>query len=217
MILLVPAARARRTTRVLGSRFEACVEPVADEAAAAMALRSVELLSPDATHHCWALRLRAPAGSIERSDDAGEPAGTAGPPILQALRTAGLEQTLLVVARWFGGTKLGKGGLARAYREAAKGAIEAAGVLEARPLRTVRLEGPADRDGEVRHLISRHGGRVIDASYGEGPTALLRVETPEAAVERLAVDLAGLTHGAWSARPSEGYSGWQAQRRRARR
>ena len=76
---------------------------------------------PTPPHHCWAWRLGAPPR--ERSSDAGEPAGTAGVPMLQVLRGAGLSDVLAVVVRWFGGTKLGKGGLARAYAAAvARGA-----------------------------------------------------------------------------------------------
>src|SRR2546426_1701692 len=81
------------------------------------AIEKVRSEFPDATHHCWAYALHGGrAGPVERCHDAGEPGGTAGPPILQAIRGAGLRDVVVVVTRYFGGTKLGKGGLARAYR-----------------------------------------------------------------------------------------------------
>src|SRR5205085_1574089 len=83
--------------------------PAADEAAAKALLSALEREMPNATHHCWAWRLGSPPR--ERGADAGEPAGTAGMPILQVLRGAGLSDVMAVVVRWYGGVKLGKGGL----------------------------------------------------------------------------------------------------------
>lgn len=74
----------------------------------------------DATHHCWAFRLRVEEGIRDRSSDAGEPSGTAGRPILQAIEDTALVDSAVVVVRYYGGVKLGTGGLARAYRDAAR-------------------------------------------------------------------------------------------------
>lgn len=198
MELLRPRLRARAETRVLGSRFLAEAGPVEDEAGARERRLALAQECAGATHLVWALRLRL-GGGVERelSDDAGEPAGTAGLPILQAMRSAGVSQSLVVVARWFGGVKLGRGGLARAYRDAARAALLAAGVERVEARATVRIAGPVAADGEVRHLVARHGGRVVGAGYDAGGEALLTIELPEAHAGAFAAGLAETTRGAW--------------------
>lgn len=197
MDFLCPARLARVETRVLGSRFLAEAGPVADEAAAGERRAALAAELDDATHHCWALRIRIEGGDRERSDDAGEPAGTAGRPILQAIRAADLRQAMVVVVRWFGGTKLGKGGLARAYRDAARAAIAAAGVERVEARRRLRLAGPVAADGEVRHLLARHGGRIVEAGYDETGGAFLGADLPEAAGAAFTEALGRLTRGTW--------------------
>ncbi|NHN89639.1 IMPACT family protein [Acetobacter conturbans] len=91
------------------SRFLAMAMPVETEEAALAFIREVSF--PDATHNCWAWKI----GARYRSDDAGEPGGTAGRPILQVIEAQGLDRVAVVVTRWFGGVKLGAGGLVRAY------------------------------------------------------------------------------------------------------
>jgi len=193
------SAPARRQLRVLGSRFIACAAPANSESQARNLRDALRSEFPDATHHCWALRLRTPRGERELHDDAGEPAGTAGLPILQALRRTGVINALVVVVRYFGGTRLGKGGLARAYREAALAALEAAGVVEIVVMSRLRLSGPVVRDGEVRRLVARLAGRVVRASYGEDSDAAFVVEIPEGAAARLRSDLARVSRGSWEA------------------
>ena len=190
-------APVRRETRVLGSRFLADAHTVTSAADAGARRRALEDEFPTATHHCWALRLRLPAGERELAADAGEPAGTAGVPILQALRRAGVINAQVVVVRWFGGTRLGKGGLARAYRDAARAAIEAAGTVAMIPVARLRLLGPVGQDGEVRHVLARHGGRILSAAYGDGGDADLVAEIPEAGVHAFVEELGRVTRGAW--------------------
>jgi putative IMPACT (imprinted ancient) family translation regulator len=163
----------------------------------------------DATHHCWGYRIAAPSGDLERSSDAGEPSGTAGAPILQAIRSAGLANVLVVVIRYFGGTKLGRGGLARAYREAARGAIEGCATLPLVRTTTLRLRGPVASEGEARHRVARHGGTVVGASYEGAETVVLEVSLPVDGAAVLLADLADRTRGGWgptggSAAPREG-------------
>jgi len=107
------------------------------------------------------------APPLERWHDAGEPAGTGGPPIRQAIRGAGLSNTVVVVTRYFGGTRLGKGGLARAYRGAAAQALATAPMVLAVRKSRLRVSVPIALDGETRHLVSRHGGRVGPQQGGE--------------------------------------------------
>ncbi|WP_308719790.1 YigZ family protein [Komagataeibacter xylinus] len=103
------AAPAMLEREVKKSIFLAQAAPVATPAEAMEFIASVS--DPDATHNCWAYLI----GQTYRSDDAGEPGGTAGRPILQVIEGQGFDRTVVVVTRWFGGTKLGAGGLVRAY------------------------------------------------------------------------------------------------------
>src|SRR4051795_6823836 len=146
-----PAGESRAEIREKGSVFLAVLGPAADEAAARALLACLEKEFPDATHHCWAWRLGAPPR--ERSADAGEPAGTAGMPILQVLRGAGLSDVLAVVVRWFGGTKLGKGGLARAYAGASREALAGLPVAIRAPVVRLTLRVPYEQVGAVKRLI----------------------------------------------------------------
>lgn len=159
-----PAGEAWGELREKGSRFLAWIGPAASEDAARDALNAIARRSPDATHHCWAWRLGAPPR--ERSSDAGEPAGTAGVPILQVLRGAGLSDTLAVVARWFGGTKLGKGGLARAYAAAAREAVAALPIVQRAPTIRISLQIPYERVGAVKRLIHPPGIELESEEYG---------------------------------------------------
>jgi uncharacterized YigZ family protein len=107
-----------------GSRFLAQLFHAGDEASAEAALEAVRRRHHAATHHCWARRIGEPSSVSDRFDDDGEPSGTAGAPMLAVLAGADLFGVLAVVTRYYGGTKLGTGGLARAYAGAVKQALE---------------------------------------------------------------------------------------------
>lgn len=116
----------RVSLKIQRSEFIGISFPVTTESDFQHVLESLRREMYDATHHCWAFR-RYGAGEIhDRSADAGEPSGTAGRPILQALEDAGLLDSGIVVVRYYGGVKLGTGGLARAYRDAARKSLEEA-------------------------------------------------------------------------------------------
>lgn len=159
--------------RVRGSRFAALLAPVVDESAAAAIVEGARARTPDATHHCWALRL--PDG-LERASDDGEPRDTAGAPILRHLQGADLSHVVCVVTRWFGGTKLGRGGLIRAYGAAAEAAIAAATIVERPVLATLEIEHDYDLSGAIQSVIAAHAAVVVDEAYGEA--VALRVTIP---------------------------------------
>jgi len=146
-----PREQFRAQIREKGSRFLAVIAPAADELAARSTLAALEREHPDATHHCWAWRLGSPPR--ERSSDAGEPAGTAGVPILHVLRGAGLSDVVAVVVRWFGGTKLGKGGLARAYAAAVQEALATLPVVSRVPTARLAVEVSFEKVGAVKRLL----------------------------------------------------------------
>ncbi|HEX2120701.1 MAG TPA: YigZ family protein, partial [Thermoanaerobaculia bacterium] len=119
----------------------------------------------DATHHCWAYRLFADART--RSSDAGEPSGTAGRPILAAIEGAGLHDVAVVVVRWFGGIKLGTGGLSRAYRDTAAETLRGAQVVDRYVYQRIRVVVPFDALNTVYRLIHPPDVLLADERYGD--------------------------------------------------
>lgn len=113
--------------KVKGSRFLAQAFASDGEEMAARRLEAIRSRHHAATHHCWARRIHVDGELTERAEDDGEPSGTAGVPILGALQRRKVSEALCVVTRYFGGTKLGRGGLVRAYGDAAREAVDAAG------------------------------------------------------------------------------------------
>jgi uncharacterized YigZ family protein len=177
-----PAAESRAEIREKGSRFLAAIAPADDEAAAKAFLTSLEKELPDATHHCWAWRLGSPPR--ERSADAGEPAGTAGRPILQVLRGAGLSDAVAVVARWLGGVKLGKGGLARAYAGAVREALGGLAVVARVPTVRIALTVPYVRVGAVKRLLRPPEVELAEEEYGAAARLVLAVHAERLAALR---------------------------------
>jgi uncharacterized YigZ family protein len=168
-----PAGESWGEIREKGSRFLAWIGPASGEETAKAALDGLARQYPDASHHCWAWRLGSPPR--ERSSDAGEPSGTAGVPILQVLRGAGLSDVLAVVVRWFGGTKLGKGGLARAYAAAAREALQTLPVVSQVPTVKLTLEVPYDKVGAVKRLIRPPEVELAAEEYGAAARLVLVV------------------------------------------
>lgn len=184
----VPASESSAELRERGSRFLALVAPVADEAAAKHYLATVRAAHANATHHCWAWRVGWP--SRERSSDAGEPAGTAGEPILRVLRGTGLTDVLAVVVRWFGGTKLGKGGLARAYAGATRLAVDSLDVALVEPAVLLAVTAPYGRLGAVKRLVHPPQVELVGEEYGEESRLVLRVVVDRRSrVEEMLADL----------------------------
>ena len=153
----------------IGRSFK-CAAP--EEALAAV--KRVRETWRDATHHCWAYRLGV-TGDQARYDNSGEPQGTAGPPILDVLRHNDLTNTLVVVTRYYGGTKLGAGGLVRAYGEAAKKAIEASGVTEMRLVREIRAPVPYASLAPLEAYLGHEGFEIASKDFGELVTLVLRI------------------------------------------
>lgn len=170
----VAAGEAEAELKEKGSRFLAAVSAVSDEAAAKAFVEQCRSLHPDATHHCFAWRLGRPPR--ERASDAGEPAGTAGEPMLRALRGAELSDVAAVVSRWFGGTKLGKGGLARAYAGALELALRRLPAAVRVPTVRLSLEAPFELVGAVKALLRPPEISLVEESYeGNHPRLALRL------------------------------------------
>jgi len=130
-------------------------------------LQQIEKRHFDATHHCWAFRLFAHGATRQRSSDAGEPSGTAGRPILAAVESADLFDLGVVVVRWYGGVKLGTGGLSRAYRDAAMEMIRAAQLEERILYARYDVEVPFDSVGVLYRLLDPPNIVVRSESFAE--------------------------------------------------
>lgn len=112
-------APAEFRQKIERSEFLGLAFPITAEEAFFDELARIEKRHFNATHHCWAFRLFSAGSPRKRSSDAGEPSGTAGKPVLSAIEGASLEDVGVIVVRWYGGVKLGSGGLTRAYRDTA--------------------------------------------------------------------------------------------------
>jgi putative IMPACT (imprinted ancient) family translation regulator len=184
-----PARAASCELRVRGSRFLADVAVVRDEAETHGVLDHRRRTFHDATHIAYACRLRPSGGAIRaRSSDAGEPSGTAGRPILIAIESAGVVNALVTVTRWFGGTKLGTGGLARAYGEAAARALAAAGTAFRFDVEELTVECGYDAVALVKRVIAPPEVTVRVEEFGTGARFVLAVRQSRVAeiAERLA-------------------------------
>jgi putative IMPACT (imprinted ancient) family translation regulator len=168
---LVPAREGRSEIRERGSRFLGFASRAVDEKAARSAVDSLAHRFHDATHVCYAWNIR---GNI-RAADAGEPPGTAGRPLLDAIRASRLEETCLAVVRYFGGTKLGTGGLARCYREAGRLALEAAGAEEIFDAEEIHIEIPYERESEIFRLVDPPHVSAVGRDFGPRLRVRLRV------------------------------------------
>lgn len=159
------AGRVEFRHKIERSDFLGIAFPVAGEKEFFAELALVQKKYFDATHHCWAFRLFAESRS--RSSDAGEPSGTAGKPILAAIEGAALHDLGAIVVRWYGGIKLGTGGLSRAYRDTAAEALKLVTPLDRYVYECVRVIVPFEAVSGVYRLVDPPHVVLIEQQYGE--------------------------------------------------
>ena len=189
------AGRSSAEIEVRRSRFVCDLRRVETEAAAREVIEAVRSGSREARHHCTAFVL-GPDGATQRSNDDGEPSGTAGAPMLEVLRGRGVSDVVAVVTRWFGGVLLGTGGLIRAYGDAVGAALDAATLVVREQRRTVAVEvGHADGPRVENALRGRTGTVVSGVDY-RATGVVLQVAVDPGDVESLAGAAAALTSGA---------------------
>jgi uncharacterized YigZ family protein len=152
------AARVRAEIKIRGSRFIATAIPVRSKEEAVAELARIQKEFWDATHNCYAYRL-APDGLQYRFADDGEPTGSAGKPILFVIQQRALADVLVVVTRYFGGTKLGVGGLARAYSDATIAALDLAQPVAKFPTDMIRIFTTYEDMRAVRSLVDEYAIR----------------------------------------------------------
>ncbi len=178
----VPAGYLERETEVKKSRFIARVAPVGSRDEVKTWVEQAHRDHPDARHVCWAYQIGRPGSAAEAAmHDAGEPSGTAGKPILNVIQHKDMGDVLVIVIRYFGGVKLGAGGLVRAYAGAAESVLSAVDRVVAKPVVSAHITlGYADEQ-PLRHWCEVHGAEVLAVNYGASVTA--EVSVPEDLVE----------------------------------
>lgn len=177
------------TERVKGSRFVADVAPASTPAQAEQFVAEVRAAFPDASHHCWAWRI----GAAFRSSDDGEPGGSAGRPILMQIDGHALSHLVVVVTRWFGGTKLGVGGLMRAYGGAAGQALDRTPTHTVQVTRRLRVTHPYECSGVVEGLLNAAALVAVAQDYGAAVT--FELDVPVRSLESLRRELVDRTSG----------------------
>ena len=180
------------------SRFIAHVAPVASSEEADAVIARTKKRFWDARHNCSAL-ITGTLGDRARSSDDGEPSGTAGVPMLEVLRRRELTDVVAVVTRYFGGIKLGAGGLVRAYSSAVSEALDTAALLDRMPLSQATIavpHGDAGRfDNLLRDWLAAHSATLGETRYGAD--AVFEVWVPENALPALESDVAAWSSGTW--------------------
>lgn len=193
----IPAAEARTEIRVSNSRFIATAAPVFSVEEAREFVARVKAEFADATHNVPAYLVGHGPAVIAHCNDDGEPSGTAGRPALAVLQGSGLGDIAVVVTRYFGGTKLGTGGLVRAYGDAVKAVLDVLPRAQKVATHTVLVEVPYNLFERLRLLVEAHHGEILDESFGAEVLVTIRF-----AVERLPAfqeALAELSNGAVTA------------------
>lgn len=183
----------RSKKKVEASIFIATAIPVESDEAAEDSIEKISKEFFDATHNCFGWRIgNAPNESL-RFSDAGEPKGTAGKPILSAIRSENLYNVLVVVTRYFGGIKLGTGGLSRAYRQSAQSVLQKADKVTKLVTSELALSYPLSMTGRVNQVFGKYSVRIKDHGFEEKPTA--RIEVRAALLEIIKKSLVEATNG----------------------
>ena len=191
---VAPAAVARSEITVLNSRFIATAAPAFSVEEAREFITRVKREFPDATHHVPVYLIGHGASQVAHCQDDGEPPGTAGRPALAIVQGSGLGDIVLVVSRYFGGTKLGTGGLVRAYGDAARAVLEALPRAEKVLTHTVQVALPYALFERTRLSIATHRGRLMSTAFGEHATITARFAVEDfPAFESALQDLSGGT------------------------
>ena len=188
--LKVPAGHGESEYIEKRSSFLGIVEPVSSEEEARAVIAAVKKQHRDARHNCWCYLIQ---GGAERYSDDGEPQGTAGIPMLEVFRKAGVSNAVCVVTRYFGGVLLGAGGLLRAYTKAAKDALENSGITEVIPVRELTLRCPYSLLERIRLEIAVEEAEILSTDYAADITLSIRI--PEAKAVSFSERIFDLTSG----------------------
>lgn len=184
---LITNSSAQAEYEVKKSRFIGHIQPCASKEAAQGLLSELKLKHPAASHVAYAWRIRGGDGMItERFSDDGEPSGTAGRPILAPMKGQGqgqaIIQTIIAVVRYFGGTKLGTGGMRRAYAQAAKLAIEQAELIPWVETRVIQLNIDYSQLQLLEYQLEKCSGVIVDQQFTDGVQLIIELPDSDADV-----------------------------------
>lgn len=171
------AAPVENQIKVRGSRFIASVFPVSIPQEADEHLQSVRKHYFDATHHCFAYTIGNTKDAV-RFSDAGEPSGTAGQKILSAIRSKDLSDVLVVVTRYFGGTKLGVGGLGRAYFDSASTGLDGCVIIQKHVVQEFTVRFLFNDTNPVMNLVAKNEVKIDSTKYTADETVLTLMVSP---------------------------------------
>ncbi len=174
----VPAEEIRREIQVSNSRFIASLAPAFSVEEAKSFIARVRAEFADASHNVPAFLIGGGNAVTAHASDDGEPSGTAGRPALAVLRGSELGDVALVITRYFGGTKLGTGGLVKAYTQAAQEVVAAVGRAQKIRAHTALLAAPYPLLESIRLLIKAKGGTILDEEFSADVTITLRFPVP---------------------------------------
>ena len=155
MEMRIPKAAYRSKINIKRSIFVATASRTDSVEEAKEFIRKVSKEFSDATHNCWAYRVYENGAVVEHSSDAGEPSGTAGIPILNAIKSLNFYNTAVVVTRYFGGVKLGAKGLREAYSESAKSVLEIADYIKVKPMNVYKVNDHISNYGKIKSSLSK--------------------------------------------------------------
>lgn len=172
--------RCRIEEKVKGSRFIASASPVESEEDAASFIEEIKKEFHDATHNCWAWKTGVGKNQRYRYNDEGEPSGTAGRPIFKSIDTMNLSNVCVVVTRYFGGTKLGTGGLMRAYGQTALTLLRGCEPVKKYAEEAVRFSVAFDFVNLAHVIINSFSAELEDSQYGEKVTFTVIIRASKA-------------------------------------
>jgi uncharacterized YigZ family protein len=193
----IPAAQARSEIEVLHSRFIATAAPAFRVEQAREWMQQVRREFPDASHHVPAFVIGHGSSVLAHCHDDGEPSGTAGRPVLAVLQGSGLGDIVVVVTRYFGGIKLGTGGLVRAYGDAARAVLDVLPRAEKAATHVLRIAAPYAAFEPARRILAEHGASMLNEEFGATVVLTARIRT--SGFQGLQVELSEYSNGALKA------------------
>jgi len=172
----IPTELATAEIEIKKSRFIAYAKGIQDRAEGMIWLEQIKAQYPDARHHCWAYLIGNPncAANAGMGDD-GEPSGTAGKPILNVLNHKGVGDVMIIVVRYFGGVKLGAGGLTRAYGQAAQAVMEVLSTEQQVDMLTYMVKCDFALEKQIRHWVEALQGLIVEVEYVEQVHITLKI------------------------------------------
>lgn len=166
------------------SEFIAYAYPVDSREQAMFHVEQLRIKYPDARHHCWAYIIGDPDNTTSAGfDDDGEPNGTAGRPILNVLQHKAIGNVIIIVVRYFGGIKLGAGGLTRAYAGSAQAVVDEMRLTDYIPMSWVQIEADFAHESQVRYVVEDMGGKIREVTYSK--SVILETSLPSADIKTL--------------------------------